>query len=150
MLVPASISFAQTAAKPAAAKPAGAARTIEITANDTMKYNVSSIAAKPGEQVRVKLTSSGTMPKIAMAHNFILLKKTADVAAFANAAINARATDFIPPAMKDQVLASTGLAGNGESVEVTFKAPTAPGQYPFLCTFPGHFAVGMKGVLVVK
>jgi len=26
----------------------------------------------------------------------------------------------------------------------------AAGRYDFLCTFPGHFAVGMKGVLVVK
>jgi plastocyanin len=28
--------------------------------------------------------------------------------------------------------------------------PTAPGEYPFLCTFPAHCAIGMKGVLVVK
>jgi azurin len=47
------------------------------------------------------------------------------------------------------VIAHTGLVGPGETVEVTFKAPAA-GTYTFLCSFPGHFAAGMKGTLVVK
>ena len=42
------------------------------------------------------------------------------------------------------------LAGGGETVEVTFRAPTAPGTYTFLCSFPGHFAAGMRGTLVIK
>jgi uncharacterized cupredoxin-like copper-binding protein len=33
---------------------------------------------------------------------------------------------------------------------VKFTAPQAPGEYPFICTFPGHYAIGMKGVLVVR
>jgi len=28
--------------------------------------------------------------------------------------------------------------------------PAAPGSYPYVCTFPGHFVAGMKGNLVVK
>ena len=48
------------------------------------------------------------------------------------------------------MIANTALAGNGETVEVVFKVPAAAGSYPFLCTFPGHFVVGMKGNLVVK
>jgi azurin len=132
------------------AKPASSARTVEITGGDDMKYNVTTIAAKPGETLRVRLVSKGTLPKVAMAHNFVLLKLTAKALEFANAAAMARATDFIPPDMKDQVLAATGLAGPGETVEVTVKVPTAPGTYNFLCTFPGHFAAGMRGTLVVK
>ena len=38
----------------------------------------------------------------------------------------------------------------GETAEVTFKVPAAPGSYTFLCSFPGHFVAGMKGLLVVK
>jgi azurin len=48
------------------------------------------------------------------------------------------------------VIAHTGLAGAGETVEVTFKVPAAAGEYPFLCSFPGHFQAGMKGTLAVK
>lgn len=138
------------AAKPAAEKAGAGARTVEIIGTDDMKFNTNTINAKPGEQLRIRLTAKGAMPKIAMSHNVVVLKKEADPAAFATAAASARATDFIPAANKGDVIAHTGLAGNGETVEVTFKVPTVAGSYPFLCTFPGHFVVGMKGNLVVK
>ena len=48
------------------------------------------------------------------------------------------------------MLANTALAGAGESVEITFKAPAKPGTYTFVCSFPGHFALGMRGTLTVK
>ena len=139
-------------AAPAAAqdKPASSARTVEITGGDDMKYSVTSIPAKPGETLRIRLTSKGTLPKIAMAHNVVVLKAGAKQIDFANAAAMAAATGYIPPDMKDQVLAATTMAGPGETVEVTFKVPTAPGTYPYMCTFPGHFAAGMRGTIVVK
>ena len=134
-------------AKPAAGS---AVRTVEITGGDDMKYSLTSIPAKPGETIKIKLVSKGTLPKIAMAHNFVLLKLGAKQLDFVNAAAMARATDFIPPDMKDQVLGATALAGPGETVEVTIKVPAAAGSYPYMCTFPGHFAAGMKGTLDVK
>jgi azurin len=135
------------AAKPGASQ---AVRTIDIVGTEDMKYSVVTIDAKPGEQIRVRISSKGAMPKIAMAHNFVLLTQKADVPKFINAAAMARATDFIPLEMKDQIIASTGLAGAGETVEVTFKAPKAPGAYNYICSFPGHFQAGMKGTLTVK
>lgn len=125
-------------------------RTIELHAADDMKYDMTTIEAKPGEELRVRLTPKGTMPKIAMSHNFVLLKLGTDQKAFVDAGMAARATDFIAPEKKSQVIAATKLAGNGETVETTFKVPTAPGSYPYVCTFTGHFAAGMKGTLVVK
>jgi azurin len=133
-----------------AEKPASAVRTVEITGGDDMKYSVISIPAKPGETLRIRLTSKGTLPKIAMAHNVVVLKPDAKQIDFNNAAAMARATDFIPPEMKNQVLAATTLAGPGETVEVTFKVPAAAGTYPYMCTFPGHFAAGMRGTIVAK
>jgi azurin len=134
----------------ATAVSAKAVKTVTITATEQMKWDVSTIQAKPGEQVHVVLKSVGSMPKAAMAHNFVLLKEGVNPQDVSNAAMTARDTDFIPASMKDKILAHTGLAGGGETVEVTFKAPTKPGTYPYLCTFPGHYAVGMKGDLIVK
>jgi len=135
-----------TAAVAAKAAP----RTIEITGGDTMKYNLTTIEAKPGEELKVVLTNIGTQPKEVMGHNWVLLKKGSDSAAFAAAAVVAKATDYIPAALKDQIIAHTALLGPRKSDEITFKVPTEPGDYPFLCTFPAHFQVGMKGVLTVK
>lgn len=140
--------------KPDAARPAPpdakGVRTVEIVGTEDMKFSMTTINAKPGEQLRVRLVSKGAMPKIAMAHNFVLLTKGAKVVDFATAAMNARATDFIPADRKADIIASTALAGAGETVEVTFKVPAAAGEYPYICTFPGHFQAGMKGSLVVK
>ncbi len=145
---------AQTKKAPAAAAaakaPAGAGRTIEITGSETMKYSLSTITAKPGEKLRIVLKALGSMPKIAMAHNWVLLHAGVSPMEVSNAAFNARATDFIPAAMKDKIIAHTGLAGGGETVEVTFTAPAKAGNYDYLCTFPGHFSQGMKGTLTVK
>jgi azurin len=127
-----------------------AARTINIQAGDNMKFSVTKIVAKPGERLRVVLTSKGTMPKLAMAHNVVFLAKGTDVDAFINASALARTTDYIAPSMKSKVIAATKLAGNGETVEVTFMAPKAAGNYDFVCSFPGHYLGGMKGVLTVK
>jgi azurin len=125
-------------------------RTIELTGGDDMKYNLPKIEAKPGETLHVVLKSVGTIPKIAMAHNFVLLKLGTDATEFNKASMNARETDYVPQELKAQVVASTKLAGPGETVEVTFKVPATAGTYSYMCTFPGHYAAGMKGELVVK
>jgi len=151
-----SSSTATAAATPA---PAAGPREVDLTANDTMKFMLGDrvsgtgtglqIEVKAGEQVKVVLTNTGTLPKEAMGHNWVLLKAGSDSAAFAAAATAAKDTDYLPPALKDQVIANIGTLGPRKSGEVTFTAP-APGEYPFLCTFPAHYAVGMKGTLVVK
>jgi azurin len=147
---PAKKAPATTSAKKAPATASKAARTVELTAGDTMKYDKAEIPARPGETLHVVLKNTGAMPKIAAAHNFVVLKLGTDQAAFNTAAFNARETDFIPPDMKSAVIANTPLAGPGETVETTFKVPAKAGQYPYLCSFPGHFALGMRGTLIVK
>lgn len=132
-----------------AAAPSGP-KTFELTANDTMKYSVNRLEVAPGEEVRLTLTNVGTLPKQAMAHNWILLKQGDDPQAFANAAVAHQAQDYFPPELAGEVLAHTRLLGSRESDTITFKAPAEPGEYPFLCTFPAHYLTGMKGVLVVR
>lgn len=115
-----------------------------------MKFSLATLEAKPGEEIKLVLTNIGTQPKEVMGHNWVLLKSGTDVAGFSAAAAAAKATDYIPEGLKDQIVAHTALIGPRKSDEITFKVPSAPGDYPFLCTFPAHYQVGMKGVLTVK
>jgi len=133
----------------AAAKPAGP-RVIEITGGDNMKFNITAIDAKPGEELKIIFSNIGTMPKEAMGHNLVILKKGTDTMAFAMAATTAKATDYIPASMKDAVLAHTTMLGPRKSEELLFTAPTEPGDYPYVCSFPAHYQVGMKGIISVK
>ena len=129
---------------------AGAPRIINLTGGDEMKYNVTTITAKPGELIRIRLKSIGVSPKIAMAHNVVVLKAGTNVLKFVNDGAAFRQTDFIAPADKDKVIAKTAFAGPGETVEVVFTVPAKPGKYPYLCTFSGHAQAGMMGTLIVK
>ena len=139
------------AAKPAAAPAAaGAGRLIEIEATEQMKFNVTALTAKPGELLHIRLKAVGSMPKVAMSHNFVLLKAGVDATKFANESVMAAATGYIAAAQKASVHANTTLVGGGETADVTFKAPDKAGIYSYLCSFPGHFMAGMKGTLTVK
>ncbi len=138
----------EEAAAPVAA--ASAVATFEFTASDSMKFNLTSFEVKAGQDVKVTLTNMGNMPKAAMGHNWVLLKKGADTKAFVDAAVMAAATDYVPAALADQVLAHTKMLGPKQSDEVSFKAPTEPGEYYFVCSFPAHYLSGMKGVMIVK
>jgi azurin len=124
-------------------------RTIDIVATDDMKYSLNAITAAPGEELRIRLTSKGVIPKVAMAHNVVVMKIETDIDTLLKEGGPYRETDFIPPSMAQQVIAKTSLAGPGERVQVTFTVPTTPGEYPFLCTFAGHYQAGMKGILTV-
>lgn len=132
-----------------AAAPSGP-RTIALTAGDNMKYNLTRIEAVPGEELHITLTDVGTLPKEAMGHDWVLLKAGSDAEAYDRAALSAKATDYMPPSLSSEVLASIPLLGPGQTGEVTFKVPAQPGEYTYLCTFPAHYQSGMHGVLVVK
>lgn len=124
-------------------------RTVEITANDQMKYSVTSIQAKPGEELHVVLTNIGSLPKEAMSHNWVLLKPGTDYMAFSAAAASAKENNYIPDNLKDEIIAKIDMQGPHQTGEVTFKAPDQPGEYPYICSFPGHAAL-MHGTLTVR
>lgn len=139
---------APSANSAAAVSSAGVA--LELTANDSMKFSLTQFEVKAGQPVKVLLTNMGSMPKAAMGHNLVILQKGTDTRAFVDAAVGAAATNYIPGSLKGQVIAHTRLLGPKESDELTFTAPSEPGEYPFICSFPAHFVAGMKGTMVVK
>jgi len=144
-------------------------RTINLIGTDDMKYViveetegvvtsgpsgnnllVESIKAAPGEEIRITLTTISNLPPTAMSHNFALLEMGADADAFARASITARDNDYIATDFEDQLIVHTDMLGADEQDSITFTAPEEPGEYTFLCTFPGHYAGGMVGTLVVE
>ena len=141
---------ASAAPAPATAPVASGGRKVEIIANDTMKFSIVEIRAKAGEPLSVTLDNQGVTPKFSMGHNWILLTPNADVDAFLIAAAESPTSDYVPAARRAEILASTKLLGPGEQDAATFVVPRAPGRYPFLCSYPGHAQVGMRGVLVVE
>mgnify|MGYP001160567152 FL=1 len=126
-------------------------QTVTISGNDTMQFDVKTFEVKAGSKVKIVLKNIGVVPKIAMGHNIVILKKGITAFAFGQKALGAgaNATNGLPDSIKSDVLAHTKLIGPGETDTVVFTAPKESGSYEYVCTFPGHFAL-MRGVMTVK
>ncbi|MEM1084006.1 MAG: azurin [Verrucomicrobiota bacterium] len=130
---------------------AAEAVTLELTGNDQMQFDKKELTVTEGQKVTLKFKHIGKLPKAAMGHNVVILKPGTNVPAFAGEAVKAgAANDYLPQddKSKGMIVASTKMLGGGEETSITFTAPAA-GEYPYLCTFVGHFAV-MQGKLTVK
>lgn len=125
-------------------------KAVQIKADDKMKFDMTAFEVKPGQQVTVTLTNVGTSPKASMGHNFIVLKQNVNVPKFLDEGSMHAAQDYIAPEFAKDVIAATKLLGPAESDTITFTAPFVPGDYVFLCAFPGHYASGMHGLMTVK
>jgi azurin len=122
---------------------------VKITGNDEMKFDVARFEVNPGQKVTLTLTNVGELPREAMAHNWVLLEKGTDAAMLVGPGVQHPQTDYIPADQARKVLVKTRLLGHGDSDTITFTAPTEPGAYDYICTFPDHYAGGMKGVMTV-
>jgi Azurin len=124
---------------------------VVITGNDTMQFDVKNFEVKAGAKVKLTLKNVGKIPKIAMGHNLVVLKKGITAVAFGQKALGAgaSATNALPESLMGDVIAATKLLGPAESETIEFTAPKEAGSYEYVCTFPGHFAL-MRGTMMVK
>ena len=133
--------------------PEAPPKEVTIQADDKMRYDVTAFDASPGQKISVTIKNIGTTPKFSMGHNFVMLDRTINTgnvqSAFLDKASIEASHDYVPPGAKE-VLAHSKLLGPGESEVVTFNAPYIPGEYLYLCSFPGHYSQGTKGFMTVK
>jgi azurin len=128
------------------AKVAGA-RPITIEAASNLAYKTPELRAKPGEKIALTFVNPDVVP-----HNWVLAKPgtLTAVGALADGLIadpEAVARHYVPET--DDVIVYADITEPGNRQTIYFSVPDAPGRYPFLCTFPGHWKL-MNGLLVVE
>jgi azurin len=128
-------------------------KEITVQADDKMRFDMTAFEARPGQKIQITLKNIGTTPKFSMGHNLVVLDKQITEqniqAKFLDPAAQEAAHDYVPTGDKN-VLAHTKLLGPSETDTVTFTAPQVPGQYMYVCSFPGHYTQGTKGFMTVK
>jgi len=127
--------------------------TLELKphASNPLGYDKTDLSVKAGQKVKLTLNNTGSIAP--QPHNFLLIKpgKEMAVGAQANAMMTdpqAMAKSYIPDASKDDILVHTKLVMPNATETIEFTAPAEAGDYPFMCTFPGHWLL-MKGTLHV-
>jgi azurin len=104
-----------------------------------MVYDRTKIYVEAGKPAVIVLENADIMP-----HNLLIgapgsLVEIGLAAEKMAAEPDALAKDFIPANPK--VLHATRMVQPRESVRLTFTAPTSTGEYPYVCTFPGHWRI---------
>jgi azurin len=114
------------------------------TDGDLLAFKPDRLTCVTGALVHLTFQHAGKY--ISQEHNWVLTVPGAS-AAVAQAGLAAGEKSGWVPRGDPRVLAATSPCSKGQHVSVDFVAP-APGDYPFLCTNPGHGAV-MNGILHV-
>lgn len=124
---------------------------IVIEGDDMMRFDIEQFDVSPGQMVRLTLVHVGSLPAQAMGHNVVIIYPDDDVFDFGGDVGEAGGglhDDYVPESLRDRVVAFTEIIGGGETTVIEFQAPSEPGDYPYLCSFPGHFGQ-MNGIMTV-
>jgi putative heme-binding domain-containing protein len=116
------------------------------TIHEQMLYDKSLLVVEAGKPVEIVLINEDAMP-----HNLVVVTPGA-VEEIGKAAEkmapepDAQGRIHVPASPK--VLYATKMIDGGQEAKLSFTAPTAPGEYHYVCTFPGHW-MRMQGILAV-
>jgi azurin len=123
------------------------AQVIQIKAvREALQFDKKEFTVKAGQPVEIVFENPD-----AMQHNIVIGKpKSLDViGAAADKLITAKdgaQKNYVPSI--NEVIAATPLVNPDQTYRLTFTAPKEKGNYPFVCTFPGHWRI-MNGIMKV-
>lgn len=122
-------------------------RVVRIkTVEEEMRYDIPYFVVEAGKSVQIVLENHDLMP-----HNLVItvpeaLKEVAQLGLQVGPNNGWNGMPYVPES--DKVLHATQMVPSDQQITLTFDAPTEPGEYPYVCTFPQHW-YRMYGVMVV-
>jgi putative membrane-bound dehydrogenase-like protein len=123
------------------------ANTIRIKAVvNELQFDVTEFSVQAGEEVEIIFENPDFMQ-----HNLLItepgsLEEVGKAADKMAGNTDAAQKNYVPD--MSEVLFATALVNPDQTVTLTFTAPGEPGEYPYVCTFPGHWRT-MQGTMIV-
>ena len=117
---------------------------LEIGTQPGLKFDKTTLEINAGAKIKLTVTNTDDMP-----HNLVIVQpgKADEVGMAAmNLGLDGESNHYVPES--NEVIAHTNLIPPTSVETIYFKAPTKPGYYEFVCTFPGHH-ISMRGTLKV-
>ena len=116
------------------------------TIQNQMKYSVTEFEVEAGKPVEIIFDNNDFMQ-----HNMVIIKPGEKETVGAAADKIAMAADgaernYVPT--MPEILFATAIINPNDKGVLKFTAPTKPGIYPYICTFPGHWRI-MQGTMIV-
>jgi azurin len=136
-----------TPTAPAPSASAAPVQKIELeisSLGDTMTFDKTKLTAPAKSQVHLVFKNNAKLE--ALPHNWVLVHEKSEARVAADGLALGLDAGYVPT--NDDVIAATPLAPPKSQTEITFTAPKYPGDYPYICTVPGHY-LSMKGIFTV-
>ena len=116
------------------------------TIPEQMLYDKTLIVVEAGKPAEIVLINDDAMP-----HNLVItapgaLEEVGNAAEKMPPTADSEGRLYVPDSTK--VLHATKMVDSGQRAKLSFTAPRRTGDYPFVCTFPGHWR-RMSGTLAV-
>ncbi|HEX5223003.1 MAG TPA: c-type cytochrome [Verrucomicrobiae bacterium] len=116
------------------------------TIPEQMLYDKTLIVVEAGKPVEIVLINDDAMP-----HNLVItapgaLEEIGNAAEKMPPTPDAQGRLYVPDL--PSILHATKMVDPGQQTKLSFTAPETPGDYPFVCTYPGHWR-RMSGILAV-
>ena len=130
---------------------ASASCSTVLEASDAMTFNKKVMSfSKDCKEITIELKHTGSLPVNVMGHNVVIVD-TANIQAVATDGMSAGLANQHVKVGDDRVYGHSEVIGGGGSTTFTMATDrlTAGGDYSFLCSFPGHWAI-MKGKFEFK
>ncbi|MGJ8726494.1 MAG: PVC-type heme-binding CxxCH protein [Roseibacillus sp.] len=120
---------------------------VRVQAAAGLQFAPKEVRVTPGSKVRLIFENPDIMP-----HNWVLIApgSVEEMGALADklaGQADGAEKEYLPESAK--ILQASKLLSTKQEQELVFEAPTEPGVYPYICTFPGHWRV-MQGSLIVE
>jgi azurin/glucose/arabinose dehydrogenase/lysophospholipase L1-like esterase len=110
-----------------------------------MKFSIEAFTVEPSQHIELTLDNTDLMP-----HNLLIVApgKIEEVSKLAmEMGVAGWGKHYVPES--SDVLFATKLVDASKKETLQIKVPDKPGDYPFVCTFPGH-AQMMRGIMKVE
>ncbi|MEQ9406162.1 MAG: PA14 domain-containing protein [Fuerstiella sp.] len=113
-----------------------------------MLFDKERIVVQAGQDVEFRFSNSDHMP-----HNFAIVQPGSleEIGTLAEATArdaDAKERHYVP--VSDKVMLASRLLEPGQKQALSYTAPTTPGIYPYVCTYPGHWRRMFGAMYVVE
>src|SRR5919112_4776405 len=119
-------------------------QTVSVQGVEGLKFSLAAFDVKAGARVKLDFANVSDM-----LHNLVVVKPGTATKVGEQAmrlGLDGAKLDYVP--RSDDVLYHTALLEPQKSEAIYFVAPSTPGEYTYVCTFPGHY-VTMQGTMRV-
>jgi azurin len=123
----------------------GPDRTIRLGTQPGLRFDIETIEVNAGSKIQLVFNNNDDMQ-----HNVVIVNPgTADQVGEEAMLLGLQGPerDYIPDNIN--VLYFTSVLTPGTTETIYFTAPEAPGEYTYVCTFPGHHII-MRGRMIVN